>query len=137
MAIPLDDTVYVVDAFIISKVRDVDPETDRAVRAYAHNLERQGKTVHCPLRGDTDQNDPIGTAICATNRAKPWRAREVHVFFDESSQGMFFDMGMVFAFLLFAKKKIVLANRDVVKAKATPGEKSFQNVLLELERMFS
>ncbi len=117
--------------FVICPVRNVDAETNEAIRNYIHGLEERGYKVHWPFR-DTNQNDPVGLNICSENREAIYLADEVHIWFDVKSQGSLFDIGITFAFIRDLDKKVVIINKDQVLP--TP-HKSFQNVLLALEKM--
>jgi hypothetical protein len=119
--------------FVICPVRNVSEQTKKAIRDYVLKLEQSGVLVHWPSR-DTNQDDPIGTNICQTNREAIYTSNEIHIWFDSNSEGSLFDIGMTFAFLRNLNKKIVLINRDEISP--TP-HKSFQNVLLELAKVSS
>ena len=95
-------------------------------------LEKQGNIVHWPFR-DTNQNDPIGLNICSENREAIYSADEIHIWFDPASQGSLFDIGMTLAFLRMMPKKVIIINLG--QTQPTP-HKSFQNVLLELTKLF-
>ncbi len=113
--------------FVICPVRSVTKEVRDKIAAYVASLEAQGYIVHWPQR-DTDQNDPVGDQICNQNFKGIVVADEIHVWYDESSTGSYFDFGGVFMMVevLSQEKKVVLINDD--EAVATP-HKSFINVL--------
>lgn len=113
--------------FLICSVRDATDEEKKVQQEYVQKLEDTGHKVYWPPR-DTNQDDPIGLRICQDNRKVIYFADEVHILWSEKSQGSLFDFGMAFAMA----KKIVLANVDVVKP--TDGKKSFNNVLLALNK---
>ena len=128
--ISITDTVYaklhkepVVEAedkpkttFLICPVRGVDPkETENIVK----DLEDKGTKVHWPPR-DTNQDDPIGFDICTQNKQAIKDADEVHVVWDEKSQGCLFDLGMAFSM----DKKI-----NIVDIPEETSQKSFQNMM--------
>ena len=117
--------------FLICPVRNVSEETTRQIAAYVSGLESQGHRVHWPPR-DTDQNDPIGVKICRANGGAMARADEVHVWYDKSSQGSVFDLGMFFMMseIYGPSRKLVIANPESVDR--SDGKKSFPNVLLAL-----
>ena len=119
--------------FVICPVRNVNEETKKSINDYVLGLELDGVSVHWPSR-DTNQDDPIGINICQQNREAIFFADEIHIWFDESSQGSLFDIGMTFAFLRNSNKKIVLINKDEISPTS---HKSFQNVLLGLARASS
>ena len=86
--------------YIICPVRGGTPE---GVMAYVEEREARGDHVHFPVR-DAPQDDPTGWNICSTHRAAIIRCDEVHVFWDVSSYGSHFDLGMAFSL----GKRIVL-----------------------------
>lgn len=110
--------------FLICPVREVTDEEKVATEKYVIDLETAGNKVHWPPR-NTDQDDPVGLRICQDNRQAIEDADEVHIWWNDKSQGSFFDFGMAFAL----KKKIVLVNSNSVEH--TP-QKSFSNVLLKI-----
>ena len=80
-------------AFLICPVRGHSPEETEAV---VKRLESAGWAVHWPHR-DTNQDDPIGLAICEQNRAAIVAADHVFIIWDGRSTGCLFDVGMAFA----------------------------------------
>ncbi len=78
------------------------------------NLEEQGHTVYYPAR-DTDQSLPE-LEICRQNLEAIEQADEIHVYWDGTSQGAIFDLGMAFAM------------RKKIRIKRLP-EKSILNLL--------
>lgn len=113
--------------FLICPVRGITEEEKVVIEKYVLDLEKTGHTVHWPPR-DTNQNDSIGLRICQDNRQAIEESDEIHIWWNEKSQGSLFDFGMAFAL----GKKIVLINPESVQK--TPA-KSFNNVLLELNSM--
>ena len=83
--------------YVICPVRNADPEVTNLVKAHVSKLEQEGHNVYWPPR-DAPQADPTGSAICWTH----WRAMEmcdrVDVFWDVSSFGSHFDLGMAYGF---------------------------------------
>lgn len=110
--------------FLICPVRGVTDEEKIIIERYVLNMEKYGHSVYWPWR-DTDQDDSIGLRICQDNRRAIEEADEVHVWWNEKSQGSIFDLGMAFAL----RKKIFLVNFCFVLS--TP-HKSFNNVLLKI-----
>lgn len=108
--------------FLICPVRMVSETEREKIKKYVASLEESGYLVHWPER-DTDQNDDIGLCICLDNRAAIAGADEIHVWWNDKSQGSLFDFGMAFAL----EKKIVLANPGDVLPTT---HKSFNNVLI-------
>lgn len=110
--------------FLICPVRGIADEEKIATEQYVLDLEKAGHKVHWPPR-DTNQDDPIGLLICQDNRQAIQNAEEVHIWWNDKSQGSLFDLGMAFAL----RKKIILVNSASVQK--TP-QKSFSNVLLKI-----
>jgi hypothetical protein len=108
--------------FLICPVRNVTTEQKQNIEAYVSSLETQGHVVHWPQR-DTQQDDPIGTRICADNRQAIINADEIHAWWSSNSTGSLFDLGM--AWML--RKSLVIANPSDVQLTES---KSFDNVLL-------
>lgn len=112
--------------FLICPVRDANKEQLEKLDNYIATLESSGHKVHYPKR-DTNQNDETGFRICSQNADAIKNSDEVHIFFDPSSQGSLFDLGVAFAF----SKKLIIANID--ELTPTVG-KSFTNMILEWNR---
>lgn len=112
-----------VDIFLICPVRNVTQNQELKIREYVLNLESQGFAVYWPQR-DTNQDDPIGTRICADNFKAIREAKEVHVWWTTTSTGTLFDLGIAWA----ENKPLIIANPQDIQS--TDGSKSFQNVLL-------
>ncbi len=108
--------------FIICPVRNLTEIENKIIQNYIADLEKIGVQVHYPPR-NTNQNDCIGFNICAENMNAIKSADEVHVYWNPSSTGSLFDLGMTFAL----GKKIKLIN----EVQPTP-TKSFNNVLLKV-----
>lgn len=108
--------------FLICPVRGATDEETKLINHYVSDLEAQGHTVHWPPR-NTNQVDPIGLRICQDNRDAIEKADEIHIWWNSTSKGSLFDLGMVFAL----RKKLVIANKSSVQK--TEG-KSFENVVL-------
>jgi len=119
-------------AFIICPVRGLTKEEKKFIEDYVADLERKGYEVHWPPR-DTNQDDAIGYNICSQNRDGIKTKKEVHIYWNKSSEGSKFDFGMLFMALLYEAKKVVIMNPHDVKR--TP-HKSFENVLLELAERY-
>lgn len=117
--------------FLISPVRGIDEATRLKIEAHVQKLEKQGHEVHFPLR-DTKQDDPTGGyEICRANFRAMINAQEVHVWYDETSNGSKFDMGGVFMLveMLDWQKRVVIVNDNEVTDNL---EKSFYKVLRRL-----
>lgn len=115
--------------FIIGPVRNMDAATQAAIARHVAGLEAEGHMVHWPKR-DTNQDDPIGLRICQDNREAIYQSSQVHIWFDDGSQGSVFDLGMLFYFFKDARKKVVVINEREVWPR---GRMIFEDVLLELD----
>lgn len=132
--------------FLISPVRGLSPEDVIAIKngqpaaikneeirkiySYVEKLEKEGHSVHWPIR-NTNQDDSIGLRICSDNFQAADDADEIHIWWHPDSSGSKFDFGIAFALWKLFGKPIILANIDGVKPTPT---KSFENVLLELHK---
>lgn len=107
-------------AFLICPVRNGTP---KGLERLLPELDAQ-YDLHFPPR-DTDQDDPIGDRICRDNRKAIEEADLILVWFDPTSKGILFDLGMAWAM----RKPIWVLNGIT----STP-TKSFPNVLLSWQR---
>lgn len=82
--------------YIICAVRNAPSSRVAEIRKYADSLRATGLVVHFPP-DDAQQDDPVGNAICSTHLAAMKAADEVHVFWDVTSAGSHFDLGMAYA----------------------------------------
>jgi hypothetical protein len=113
--------------FIICPVRNASPEIRAKLEAYVKKLESEGHRVHYPPR-DTNQDDEVGLNICLQNLKAVAEADEVHVAWDNQSQGVLFDLGIAFTL----NKPI-----RVIKScfpRRIPSGKSFPRVIRALEK---
>lgn len=106
--------------FLICPVRGHDMEETANI---VNTLEMIGWEVHWPPR-DTNQDDLIGFDICSQNLEAIRNSDIVHVFWDETSQGSKFDLGMAFA---LGKPIVVLSDLELTD------HKSFQNMMKKWE----
>ncbi|MHC5062226.1 MAG: hypothetical protein ACYTFK_14310 [Planctomycetota bacterium] len=92
--------------YIICAVRKATVSTRAALEAYTDILEDAGHKVHLPHRNT--KQDGNGMEINMENGAAIVNADEVHVFWDNTSSGSHFDLGMTFMLdmLLGHKKRV-------------------------------
>lgn len=98
--------------FLICPVANASQETNGKIKRYVESLENVGHKVHWPSR-DTNQSDFTGGyIICKTNFAAILEADEIHIWYDEASDGSKFDMGGVFMLteMLGYEKRVIIAN---------------------------
>lgn len=110
---------------LICPVRGVTDEQQKEIDDYAKSLETQGHTVHNPKYA-VDQDDETGYRICWGHLQSMKIANRVDIFWDVTSKGSHFDVGMAFAM----NKAIKL-----VKAYQPDNEgKSYLKVLQEYQK---
>lgn len=110
--------------YIVCPVRNVSVEQVEEISKYVNDLENEGHTVHYPPR-DVDQDDPTGFEICTSHKKAMQDCDRVDVFWDKTSSGSHFDIGMAFALNKTIK---------IVKAYQPDNEgKSFLKVMKQLE----
>ena len=115
--------------FLICPVRDADLKTKAILETYVRRVKRLGHKIYYPA-WDTNQKDHIGLRICTDNREAIRSSDEIHLFFDPTSKGSLFDMGMAFQL----EKPIRLINR--CKFQFTE-EKSFQSMFMTLHDKYA
>jgi len=93
--------------FIISPVRKSTPENELEIKAYQRALQATGIESYYPLI-DTNQNDSVGLTISKTNKEAIKKRDEVHIYYEQTSRGSFFDTGMSFYF----NKPLFFINED-------------------------
>lgn len=96
--------------FVISPVRNIDDATYKAIEDDVHEQEIKGHSVHWPGRGDTNQDDLVGLAICTTNREEIYQSNRIRMWMDKTSAGSAFDLGMLWYFLCDTDKKFEVIN---------------------------
>ena len=110
-------------AFLICPVRNATDDERAQILAFVRTLQGNGFVVHWPER-DTDQVDSIGLRICTDNRRAIADADIVYVWWNGTSSGSLFDLGIAFGL----EKPVRIAN----VVTGTDG-KSFSNVLIALD----
>lgn len=101
--------------YIVCSVRDANKHHKNYLELYANLLESDGHKVHLPHR-DTNQ-EATGYNICCQNYKAIKEADEIAVFYDETSQGSHFDLGIAFA---LNKKIRVFTNKTFDEHKSFP-----------------
>jgi nucleoside 2-deoxyribosyltransferase len=101
--------------FIICTVRGATKDYIVKLENYVHDLEESGVEVHLPHR-DTNQKAK-GYEICHENAVAIAQANEVHIFYNGTSQGTHFDMGVAFA---LGKKLVIVENEEFGEGKSYP-----------------
>jgi len=97
--------------YIISPVRQLDSRTHRLLLSYTHLLENLGHIIHLPVR-DTDQK-ATAVEISIQNVEAIRTADRIDIYFDPTSQGSKFDLGVAFAL----RKPLCLINSISMREK--------------------
>jgi hypothetical protein len=82
--------------YVICPVRNVTEEQIEEVRDYVAQLEAEGHDVHYPPR-DVEQDDPTGWGIVMGHGNAMKEADRVDIFWDKTSSGSHFDLGMAWS----------------------------------------
>jgi nucleoside 2-deoxyribosyltransferase len=122
--------------FIIHVVRIATPNDIRIVEQYVSMLEADGHKVHLPIRDTNQQGTSLQINYQNMNAIK--EADEVHIFYNNKSQGIHFDMGVAFCL----NKKIVVREYMIDGKVSQPSEfvtqgKSYHKFLSEYENITS
>jgi len=96
--------------FIICPVRESTEAEKAFVADYVSRLESAGCLVHNPPRDTKQDGDPIGLRICADNREAVRNSKTVRLYFNPTSQGTYFDLGMTF----MANKPLFVINPEIL-----------------------
>jgi hypothetical protein len=96
--------------FIICPVEKLTKAENSIIQDYIRGLKSIGVKVHYPPE-DTHQEDPIGLNICSENRAAIKSAIGVSLYYNPTSKGTVFDIGMAF----MANKPLFIINPDALK----------------------
>jgi len=110
--------------YIVCPVAKITANERYKLDKYVKELESEGHKVHLPFRDTYQVSIGGGILQMAQNRKAIEGADEVHVFWNRSSEGSKFDIGMAYAL----RKPIVLINPVEIKI----GQKTFENVLMLL-----
>lgn len=122
--------------FIICPVRIATAEDVENLEAYTSRLEADGNRVHLPHRDTKQTGTSLEINLQNFNAIK--EADEVHIFYNNKSQGIHFDLGVCFAL----GKKIKVIQYRVDGMFVTPETfvltaKSYQRFLHEYETVTS
>ncbi len=116
--------------YMICPVRRCTVLQAEQMEEHVRQLEVQGHEVHYPPRDVDQSNDDGGVRICKEHRIAMSTSDEIHVWWDRSSTGSHFDLGMAFFMQLsHPGLEFVLVNEHEVQPV---NEKSFQNILIDL-----
>jgi len=96
--------------FIICPVRESTEAEKAFVANYVSRLENAGCLVHNPPRDTKQDGDPIGLRICMDNREAVRNSNTVRLYFNPTSQGTYFDLGMT----LMKNKPLFVINPEIL-----------------------
>ena len=111
--------------YIICPVNNATEQQKEKLKAYKELLQTQGHTAYYPADDNPhEETDDIGYIICEENRRATIEADEIHIFWDATSKGTLFDLGMAFAL----NKPLKIVNFDEL---VFTEKKSFTNMINE------
>lgn len=112
--------------YLVCPVRNATAEQTEAIRAYVEKLEAEGHEVYWPARDTVQEDEFNGWQVCEQNACAIIAADEIHIWWDRTSQGSVFDLGVAWALRLLGRhQKLVVANEFPV-----PEGKAFEKVIL-------
>lgn len=115
--------------FLICPVRNASKAQIENLKKYKETLAIDGHEVFYPADDNPYENtDSIGYIICGTNKKAIAGSDEVHIFWDKTSSGSLFDLGVAFA--LNKPLKIVNIEEVLMEENKIEG-KSFSKMILE------
>ena len=100
---------YKYDVYISASSRFSTDDAKRKLVEYIRGLEDSGLKVYYPIR-DTDQSDMMVYKISMTNADAIKNSHEIHIYWNEESQGYLFDLGVA---LVYNKPLIIINPNDV------------------------
>jgi hypothetical protein len=117
--------------FLICPVRKATEEQIKRMKAYIAHMETSGYKIHYPDR-DTNQVNPIGYRICRDNGRALGKAGSIHIFYDNTSTGTLFDLGMVYYF----NKSLKIVNQGEIQFRNDDfGDTTIQKMLKKTQKV--
>ena len=105
---PIDNKI-----FLICPVRNATDEQRKWIEDFVHDKYSEGYTIHAPHL-HTRQTDLFGGyAICKQNAEAVASSKEIDIYYDQSSTGSVFDLGVAYAL----HKPLRLLNREEIELK--------------------
>ena len=118
--------------YIICPVRKLNEKLKLKLDYYVKKLEDEGHIVHYPPRDVDQTDDNCGLNICIAHSKFMKEAEEVHIWWDETSRGSLFDMGMAFImYMMKNEPRFVIINKDNL---LPTNHKSYLNVFLKISK---
>jgi len=127
---PIDNKI-----FLICPVRNATDTQKRWIENFVKEKYNDGYTLHAPHL-HTVQNDLFGGyAICRQNAIAVATSEEIDIYYDQSSTGSVFDLGVAYALnkplIVLNNNEIIFDNNDFIDSivKSWPYKKSKQKIL--------
>ncbi|MBE6138912.1 MAG: hypothetical protein E7174_00180 [Firmicutes bacterium] len=127
---PIDNKI-----FLICPVRNATGNQKKWIENFVKEKNTEGFIIHAPHL-HTIQSDLFGGyAICRQNANAVATSEEIDIYYDQSSTGSVFDLGVAYALnkplLLLNKEEIIFDNNDLIDTtiKSWPYKKEKQKVL--------
>ncbi len=100
--------------FLICPVRNATPEQRKWIEDFTKEKQESGYRIHAPHL-HTNQNDPYGGGyfICKQNAEAIASSEEIDIYYDQSSTGSVFDLGVAYAL----HKPLKLLNKEEIEFK--------------------
>ena len=110
---PIDNKI-----FLICPVRNATEEQRKWIEDFVSDKYKEGYTIHAPHL-HTRQTDLFGGyAICTQNAEAVASSQEIDIYYDQSSTGSVFDLGVAYALhkplVLLNKEEIVFNDADLI-----------------------
>ncbi len=103
---PIDNKI-----FLICPVRNASKKQKKWIEDFVEEKDREGYIVHAPHL-HTNQIDPLGGYnICKQNAKAIATSEEIDIYYDKSSTGSIFDLGVAYAL----HKPLVLLNEEEIQ----------------------
>lgn len=127
---PIDNKI-----FLICPVRNATDNQKQWIENFVKEKHTEGYIIHAPHL-HTVQSDLFGGyAICRQNANAVATSEEIDIYYDQSSTGSVFDLGVAYALnkplVLLNKEEIIFDNNDLIDSivKSWPYKKEKQKVL--------
>ena len=118
------DTNAMKKVFLICPVRNATGEQIARIKCYKKELKASGVELFYPADDNPlEHTDNIGYEICRANADAIKAADEIHIFWDKTSSGSLFDLGVAFGL----GKRLFIVNIEEVERTQM---KSFANMIL-------
>ncbi len=97
--------------FLICPVRNATKEQLHNMENYIYAVKNAGYQIHAPHRDTVQQDIFGGYAICRQNAYAIATSKEVHIYYDKTSKGSMFDLGVAY----YLNKPLQVLNSQNIK----------------------